>query len=613
MAAAMAPDDRLKQAYEERVRELESAIRQRERELTILAHVAARVHGEEEPEAILDIALDEILTRLGLKSAWIFTGDDRDKKLRLAAARGVAPAYLEEVRRQGLGECLCPEVFWSGHRMQARNTTQCPRMPDIVEGLHAPVAHACVPLKFEGTVRGVLNVAARPGEQFTEDELRFLETLGHQIGLAVERGRHRESERLRNQEARALAAVSKAMGGSLEPAAALQAVGDTAREVLGADRVTILLGSDPARMQVAYLGGLPHPELKPNQVLDLTELDARLQLRALQERRPFFVEEWSTDARVNAALAERWGARSGVVAPLATAQRTFGLLILTLGRVRRWSDDEMALAEAFAAQASVALDNAHLFEESRRAYRELKEAQQRILLNEKMAVLGTFASGLAHEVRNPLNSIALQVSLLERRIRRLEPAAGKGLRELADTIREEIRRLDGLVGDFLLFSRANRMQEHLGEVEALLDQVLRLLEPEAAGAGVRFVRRRIGSVLPPFRMDTEKIKQVVINLVRNAVEAMPAGGTVTLESGLVDGQAQLVVSDTGPGLPEGVEVFQLFVTTKPKGTGLGLSIVQQIVLQHGGEIVAQNAPGHGAAFIIRLPIAAGGEREGGAS
>jgi signal transduction histidine kinase len=259
----------------------------------------------------------------------------------------------------------------------------------------------------------------------------------------------------------------------------------------------------------------------------------------------------------------------------------------------------------------VALDNAHLFEESRRAYRELKEAQQRILQSEKMAVLGTFASGLAHEVRNPLNSIALQVSLLERRIARLDGAVGKGMRELADTIREEIRRLDGLVGDFLLFSRTDRMQEQPADLDALLDEVLRLLAPEAAASGARLVRGRVGEPLPQFRMDAEKIKQVVINLVRNAVEAMPAGGTITVESGLVGGQAVLAVADTGPGLPPGLDVFQLFVTTKPKGTGLGLSIVQQIVLQHGGEIVAQSPPGGGASFTIRLPVP--GAAEGGAS
>jgi len=83
---------------------------------------------------------------------------------------------------------------------------------------------------------------------------------------------------------------------------------------------------------------------------------------------------------------------------------------------------------------------------------------------------------------------------------------------------------------------------------------------------------------------------------------MPEGGVVTLESGLVDGRARLIVRDTGPGLPADVDVFQLFVTTKPKGTGLGLSIVQQIVLQHGGDIVAGKEPGQGACFTVTLPV-----------
>lgn len=498
--------------------------------------------------------------------------------------------------------------------MQARNTTQCPRMPDIVAGLKAPVAHACIPLKFEGTTKGVLNVAARPGEQFSEEELRFLETLGHQIGLAVERARHREAERLRDQEARALAAISRAIGGSLDTAAVLKAVGTTARETLSADRVAIFLGSDPAAMRVVHLSGLPHPALVEGRTLDLVASGSKVQIRALSERRAFFIEDWRTDARVNQEQARSWEATPGVVAPLAVPQRTFGLLVLTGASAREWTDEQVALAEAFAAQASVALDNAHLYEEARRAYRELKEAQERILRSEKMAVLGTFASGLAHEVRNPLNSIALQMSILERRIARMEAGVSREMRELANTIREEIRRLDDLVGDFLLFSRADRVEHQPASLEALVDEVLRLLEPEAAAAGVILRREALGQPVPSFRMDAQKIKQVVINLVRNAIEAMPGAGTVTVESGVVDGQARLVVRDTGPGLPEGIDVFQLFVTTKPKGTGLGLSIVQQIVLQHGGEITATSEAGDGACFTITLPMpGAQGRREGVAS
>src|SRR5437899_7020018 len=107
----MGEDDRLRQSYEERVRALNQDSRRRERELVILAEVAGRVHGAEEVQQIFDIALDEILNRMELNAAWIFVGDEQERKLRLVASRGVSASYLEEVRTQGLGECLCPEVF----------------------------------------------------------------------------------------------------------------------------------------------------------------------------------------------------------------------------------------------------------------------------------------------------------------------------------------------------------------------------------------------------------------------------------------------------------------------------------------------------------------------
>jgi signal transduction histidine kinase len=431
-AAVDGPErDRLKTAYEDRVRTLEATVESRERELKILSEVAAKVHGEDEVQAILDIALEEILSRLGLRTAWVFVGNDRDQRLQLAASRGVSPVYLEEIERDGLSECLCPEVFWSGHRMQARNTTQCPRMPTIVEGLSAPVAHACIPLRFERGSRGVLNVANKPGVLFSEDELRFLETLGHQIGLAVERARHLHAAR-----------------GALD---------------------------------------------------------------------------------------------------------------------------------------------------------ELKSAQARIIHNEKMAVLGTFASGLAHEVRNPLNSISLQLSVLERRIARADSLLAGQMAEVVDVIREEVRRLELLVEDFLLFSRTDRIQYRPARLEDIVQDVIQLMAPEADASSVE-VRHAADGPLPRMRMDAEKMKQVVINLVRNAIEAMPGGGAVEVRTAMADGRARIVVTDDGPGLPAGVDVFQLFVTTKPKGTGLGLSIVQQIVLQHGGEIFAGRGPKGGARFTIAIPV-----------
>ncbi len=602
-AMGLKDSDRLRSAYEDRVRELQSALDRQDSQLLILSRVASRIQGEDEIERILAIGLEEILDGMALKAAWIFLGDSRDKKLHLGAARGVSASYLDEIRREGLDDCLCPEVFWTGHSMQARNTTQCPRMPTIVDGLNVPVAHACIPLQFEDQRGGVLNVAARPGEQFGDDELHFFETLGRQLCLAVERARHVGAERKHNREARALAALNKSIGGSLAVDAVLDAVSATARDVLGAERVYILLGADAAAMQLALLAGLPDPDLVQGQALDLRSLGLPELVRALETHEPLVVQDSDVDERTTPAAWRHWNVRAGMFLPLSNRDRTLG--IMALGRVaaHQWSPEQVDVAEALAAQASVALDNARLYEESRAAYRGLKDAQARIIQTEKLALVGTLASGLAHEVRNPLNSMALQLSLLERRIAALDTGVSGQMRELTGVIREEILRLDSLVGDFLLFSRTNRVQFRATSLDALLDDVVRLLRPEARNANVTLRRQRIGGELPDVRVDAEKMKQVIINLIRNGMEAITDGGVVTVESGLVAGHALIVVRDTGPGLPEGVDVFQLFVTTKPRGTGLGLSIAQQIVLEHGGEVIAESVPGEGATFTVTLPLA----------
>ncbi len=581
---------------------LQLEVAARRRELAILADIAARLHGQEDVQAILDHTLDSLIDGLGLRTAWIFLGDRKDGRLRLAAHRGVAPAYLDAVEARGLGDCLCSQVFSSGHGVVARNTTDCPRMPTIGKGLEQPVAHACIPLILDGPSQGVLNIAALPGEAFSDEELSFLQTVGRQVCLAVEGARHLKAQRLHNQEARALAALNKGIGESLDPEAVLAAVGRTALDVLNVDRVHILLGSDPRGLTVAHLAGLPHPELEEGQTLDLTALGGSLHRRALEEQRHFAVEDWAQDDRVNKDLAQRWAGASGVILPLVARRTSLGLLVLTAASPSRWTDDQVELAEALASQASVTLENARLYDKARRAYRELNEAQARIIQNEKMAVVGTFASGLAHEVRNPLNSIALQLSILKRRVAPLPEGLAGEIKELASVIREEVARLDNLVGDFLQFSRSNRVQYRPTSITALLDEVMRLLRPEATAAGVKLRREHVGERIPDLRVDPEKIKQVVINLVQNAIEALAGKGEVVVESGLVEGRALIAVRDDGPGLPEGLDVFQLFVTTKAQGTGLGLSIAQQIVLEHGGEIAAVNGPGRGTTITVSLPV-----------
>jgi signal transduction histidine kinase len=418
----------------------------------------------------------------------------------------------------------------------------------------------------------------------------------------MERAQHLKAERVFDQEARALAALNKGIGESLDVDAILRAVGRTALDVLGVDRAAIYLGSDPRHMTVAHLAGLPHPELREGQILDLVAVGGSLQRRAMETQTAFLVDDWRKDPQVNRDLAKRWDAAAAMVFPLVARKVCLGLLLVNRRVPHRWTDDQREVAEALAAQASVTIENARLYENARRAYRELNEAQARIIQSEKLAVVGTFASGLAHEVRNPLNSIALQLSILERRAAPLEAPLAEELREIMGVIREEVKRLDNLVGDFLQFSRTNRLQFRRTSLDGLVDEVVRLLRPAARASGVTFKRRRVGPPIPELPIDGEKIKQVVINLLQNAIEAMPGGGDVSVETMLADGRACLQVQDEGPGLPPGLDVFQLFMTTKASGTGLGLPIAQQIVLEHGGEITASGETGAGATFVVCLPL-----------
>jgi signal transduction histidine kinase len=593
----------------ERIRALEDELGKRQRELQILSSLAFRIHNEDDVASILQASLQEILGGLGLDAAWVLLADSPSGKLRLAAQQGVSARYLTEIETQGLSDCRCPEVFASRHRMQVRNTTECPRMPGIVEGLHEPVAHACIPLNFEGTSRGVLNVAARPGQLFSEGELHFLETVGRQLCLAVERVRHQDAGRLHDREARALGALNKAIGQSLDVQAVLAAVGRTAGEILNVGGVTIFLGSDPRALKVAHVTGPETPSIAEGQTVDLGVPEAALVRRSLRHKKVVRIDDWKAVEPQGAIPAPGWEKGSALLVPLVARKTVLGLLVLSRQAPHHWGADQVELAEALAAQASVSLENARLYENARRAYRDLSEAQARIIQGEKLAVAGTFAAGLAHEIRNPLNSIALQLSILERRAAPLETSLAREMEDLLAVIREELKRLDNLVGDFLAFSGSGRIHHRLTSLDRLVDEVVDLLLPEARGTGVLLERRRSPSPLPDLPLDGEKIKQVLINLLQNAIEAQPRGGRVEVETDLRDGQARVMIQDEGPGLPSGLDVFQLFVTTKARGTGLGLPIAQQIVLEHGGEIHAASTPGEGATFTICLPTVSAESRD----
>jgi two-component system, NtrC family, sensor histidine kinase HydH len=241
-----------------------------------------------------------------------------------------------------------------------------------------------------------------------------------------------------------------------------------------------------------------------------------------------------------------------------------------------------------------------------RLHREKRELARRAQVTEKLAAVGTLTAGLSHEIRNPLNAAALQLTVLERRLRKLEEAQQAPLLEPLLLVRDEIRRLDHILEDFLQFARPREFQPNAVDVGALLARVQSLLSGQAEQRGVALEVEPVPPGAGAVRGDEERLRQVLLNLALNALEAAPQGGRVRFGAWRDADDVTLHVDDSGPGIPADVaaRLFEPFFTTKAQGTGLGLAVVKRILDEHHGEIAVDSSPGHGTTFTFRLPLVA---------
>lgn len=231
---------------------------------------------------------------------------------------------------------------------------------------------------------------------------------------------------------------------------------------------------------------------------------------------------------------------------------------------------------------------------------ERKETEERLRQSERLSTLGTTAAVFAHEIGNPLNGLSTSLQLAERLLKNSDtpnPLVLETLRAAS----QEVQRLHSLLTDYRSFARPHLNLEAM-DLRRAVHEVLTLSARSYRDSGIR-VNVQFSEDLPLIRADMEKIKQIVINICKNAVEAMPGGGVLTLKAYQLNDYVILEISDTGTGIPDGIDVFQLFKTTKADGTGLGLPIVHQIVSEHRGTIECVSERGKGATFRISLPLA----------
>jgi signal transduction histidine kinase len=291
-------------------------------------------------------------------------------------------------------------------------------------------------------------------------------------------------------------------------------------------------------------------------------------------------------------LASGWEA----CLPLAGARGPLGLLVFGRKTTREpFVVGDVELLLTIGAQASIALENARLYDEVRKS-RDVIERTGRL------SAIGTLAAGIAHEIRNPLVSIQTFFQLAPHRLHDEE-----FLTSFLKLTEDEVGRICTLITELLNFARTQTHSFRKLALDEEVDRALTLIEPQARREGVSLERTRTPGVDVFVHGDADQIRQVLINLMLNAVQASGKGGTVTITTRLLHrGKIRLCeveVADTGPGVPDGMmeDIFNPFFTTKEKGTGLGLPIAHQIVTEHGGTIRVENGLGVGATFTVCLP------------
>lgn len=300
------------------------------------------------------------------------------------------------------------------------------------------------------------------------------------------------------------------------------------------------------------------------------------------------------------------GLRSWVWVMLWSQERPIGLLRLSSGEEREFTATDKKLLVAIARQVATTIEKIRLYEETTRAYDDLRRTQEQLLQSEKMSAIGQLIAGVAHELNNPLTAILGYAQLLE------SEALDERSLDFVGKLLKQAQRTHRLVQNLLSFARQRTPQKIPVDIRRVLEDSLALREYDFKRGNI-IVQRELPEELPAVTADPHQLEQVFLNIISNALDAMletESGGALTVRVYQENARVCIEFRDTGSGMADPKRIFDPFYTTKPvgKGTGLGLSICYGIVKEHGGEIEARNLPQGGAALLLRLPAAGKPER-----
>lgn len=520
-------------------------------------------------------------------SLWLL--DEKDQKLKLRATQSMSEEYLKE-RSLAMGEGVVGHVALHNRPMAIYNVLKEPLYKEKElakkEGL---VSMLSVPMCIKEKVIGVINCYTSYPKTFSKIEKEMLMTVANQAAICIENSGLMETFNIDE---------------------ILRSVLDGVTKSSGFDRIRLYLINEKRNcLECKVALGTDEKEIKETSLS--LDGDDNILARSLMEKKPFIIQDAMKDPGVNQTWKEKFHLKSFITIPILTKEKVLGVIYAdNITSRKKISKEAFDSVVALSQLASLAIHHAFRYKELKelsqtmgekikKAQEELKKTEIELFRSEKMAAIGQIAAGFAHEIRNPLTSINLLIQSL------IEKSPKKGsFREDLTVIEEEILRINEIINQFLQFAKPSKPFFKKTEIIPLLEEVLQVLNLQIEKQKVTI--KRAFSALPPIIIDKEQMKQVFFNLILNAIQAMPDGGELKLETKLSEeGRfAQLQFKDSGIGISheDMGKLFDPFYTTKDNGIGLGLSIVHRIIEQHQGRVEVESALGKGTLFTIWLPV-----------
>jgi signal transduction histidine kinase len=568
-------------------------LQQRYEQLKLLYEVSNVIHSSLDPQEALRLIVDEAVRLTRASSGSVALVNPTSQLLEIEASHGL-PGNAASLKLR-VGEGITGWVTRHGQAARVGDVHKDPRYVELRADVRSELA---VPLHVQGEVRGVINVDSDRENTFDENDQQLLEKLAAHAAQVIHNTWLYEQIRFKARMFESLVSMGQTINSTVGLDDALRAITREACTLMNSKMSSLLLldeGGEWLDLRASHGAG--------HDYLHKPRLGAEESLVGvvIRRKKPLQVADVQTSSGYqNVEVARREGLVSLLSVPLMFGGTAIGVLNVYTAQPYTFSNEEMRILSALAALSAIAIEKARLYE-------RIVDVEEQLRQNEKLSALGLLAAEVAHEIRNPLTVMKMLFHSLNLQFPANDPR-GKD----AQIVREKMDHLNKIVEQILDFARTTEPNLSAVNVNQIISDLALLVRHKLTNQNIRF-EQQLGDDLPQISADAAHLEQAFLNLTLNAVEAMAAGGTLTIATKAVrlprgsvaPTHVQIEFRDTGAGMTPEIRdrvLDSLLSTTKQKGTGLGLAIVRRVVEAHRGKLKIRSTPGRGTTMVITLPV-----------